>query len=480
MIFKAVEPGEFKLTNKHLFAYGWLNVPLSIAGLPLAIYIPAFYTKDLGLSMALMGWVLFVGRLFDIVTDPGIGLLSDATPERWGRRRLWMIIGIPLLAITTYMVYSPSGQIGFLYASVWLSLLYLSWTIVSIPYSAWGAELSFDYQVRTRITGWRELLGVVGQWLVMILPMALPWLADHGVDRLADTRGEAMGPLLHVVAIVTAVSLFLALALLLWALPEVRVPTAPRLNWIAGLRVIWRNGPFKRLILVNVFNGIGWTACGTLFVYYVLYVLQEPLAATGGLLLIYYAAGVVGAPLCTWGGNKIGKHRMWAWTIIGTCIAYLPSMFLGPGDKWWFALILSFTGLAIAAGGILGSSMSADVIDIDTIRSGQQRGALFMALWGMASKMAAALGGLISLNLLEFLGFQVTTTGATGLMTLRTLYIALPIICWLIAARIIWNYPITEARHSRIRARVERRIMQNGDSTTHSNLNQHLSVHQPT
>lgn len=464
MIFSAKEPGEVKLTRTHLFAYGWLNVPLSIAGLPLAIYIPPFYTTDLGLSLALMGWILFVGRVFDIVTDPMIGLISDRTPERWGRRRLWMIIGIPAMAITTYMVYSPSGHIGFLYASVWISLLYLSWTVVTIPYSAWGAELSLDYVERTRITGWRELLGVVGQWLVqllvVVLPVLLPWLALHGFPGFTGVSGDALAPLLHIVAVVTAVMLFAALALLLWVLPEVRVPTTPHLNWLAGLRVIWRNGPFKRLILVNIFNGVGWTACGSLFVFYVLYVLDAGLAATGWLLLIYYAAGIIGAPLCTWGGNRIGKHRMWAWTIILTCATYFPSVFLGKGDEWWFALILAFTGLSIAAGGILGSSMSADVIDIDTLRSGQQRGALFMALWGMASKIAAALGMLIALNLLEFLGFHVTRDGATGLMSLRLLYIVLPIACWLIAARMIWNYPITAARHARIRRRVERRIAQ--------------------
>jgi len=151
---------------------------------------------------------------------------------------------------------------------------------------------------------------------------------------------------------------------------------------------------------------------------------------------------------------------MWAWTIIVTCIAYLPAVLLGPGDEWTFALILSFTGLSIANGGILGSSMSADVIDIDTLRSGQQRGALFMALWALASKFAAALGALVGLNLLDIMGF-VPGEHAAGKNSLLFLYIVLPIICWLIAAAIIWNYPITEARHRRIRARVERRLSQN-------------------
>ena len=457
MIFRSLDPAEFKLGRRHLFAYGWLNVPLSIAGLPLAIYIPSFYATELGMSLAAIGWILMLARISDIVTDPVIGILSDKTPERWGRRRLWMIGGIPLMAIAIYMVFSPSGQVGFFYTFFWISLLYIAWTIVTIPYSAWGAELSLDYRERTLITGWREMLGIVGQLLVMALPVALPWLAVQGFTSLENTRGDSMAPLLHIVAVITVVTLFVSLAGLLWTLPEVRVPTS-HVNWFSGMRVIWRNGPFKRLILVNVFNGMGWTVCGTLFVFYVRYILEAGLAATGWLLLVYYAAGVIGAPLCTKGGNLIGKHRMWAWTIIFTCVAYLPATLLGPGDELWFALILSFTGLSIANGGILGSSMSADVIDIDTLRSGQQRGALFMALWALASKFAAALGALVALNLLDIMGFEPADHDAAGKPALLFLYIVLPIICWLIAAAIIWNYPITEVRHKRIRARVERKI----------------------
>ena len=467
MKFSALEPHQFKLRRRHLFAYAWLNVPLSIAGLPLAIYIPSFYATELGMSLAAIGWILMLARISDIVTDPLFGILSDRTPEHWGRRRLWMIVGIPLTALSIYMVFSPSGSVGFFYTFFWISLLYIAWTIVQIPYSAWGAELSPDYRERTLITGWREMFGIIGQLFVMALPVALPWLAEHGVHALDAARGESMAPLLHIVAIVTIAMLVASLLGLLAVLPEVRVPTS-HVNWFSGMRVIWRNGPFKRLILVNVFNGMGWTVCGTLFVFYVRYILEADLAATGWLLLVYYAAGVIGAPLCAKGGNVIGKHKMWAWTIVFTCVAYLPATLLGPGDQWLFALILSFTGLSIANGGILGSSMSADVIDIDTLRSGQQRGALFMALWALASKFAAALGALVALNLLDLMGFVPREHGASGKPALLFLYIVLPIICWLIAAAIIWKYPITEERHARIRARVARRLNQNGAVTPRS------------
>ena len=136
-----------------------------------------------------------------------------------------------------------------------------------------------------------------------------------------------------------------------------RVPTS-HANWFSGLRVIWRNGPFKRLILVNVFNNMGWTVCGTLFVFYVRYILEAGLAATGWLLLVYYTAGVIGAPLCTKGGNLIGKHRMWAWTIIFTCVAYLPATLLGRRAVVCADPVVH--GTVDANGGILSSSMSAD------------------------------------------------------------------------------------------------------------------------
>src|SRR4029450_6897893 len=116
--------------------------------------------------------------------------------------------------------------------------------------------------------------------LVMALPVALPWLAIHGLPSLEATRGNSMAPLLHIVAGITVAKLFVSLAGLLCVLPEVRVPTS-HVSWFSGMRVIWRNGPFKRLILVNIFNGMGWTVCGTLVVFYVRYILEAGLAATG-------------------------------------------------------------------------------------------------------------------------------------------------------------------------------------------------------
>ena len=456
MKFTAIEPGRLQLKPRHLVIYGLLSVPLAVSGLPLAIYIPTFYSGELGLSLSAVGYVLLLARLGDMIIDPLIGIWSDRTPERWGRRRLWMILGAPLLAITTWMVFAPATQVSFLYALLWITLLYIAWTIVTIPYTAWGAELSGDYHERSRITGWRELFGIFGNFMVTGLPAVLPFLIGIGFTSLQGDNANSLMPLLRLVAILTIVLLMMALAALLIGLPEVRVVHS-QISWRDGLKIVWRNGPFKQLILVNVLNGIGWMVLGTLFVPYVLYVLEADIAATGWLLLFYYFFGIVGTPLLARGGNLLGKHRMWAVSILYTCVAFFPAWFLGAGDVAIFAFLLCFTGLTIANGGILGASMSADVIDIDTLSSGEQRGALFMALWALAGKFAAALGAGIALPLLEFSGFRITPEGVEGLAALSFLYVAFPILCWLVAAAVIWNYPITAERHAEIRDQMARR-----------------------
>ena len=81
-----------------------------------------------------------------------------------------------------------------------------------------------------------------------------------------------------------------------------------------------------------------------------------------------------------------------------------------------------------------------------------------MALWAMATKAAAAIGAAIALNMLDLVGFSITEQGVTGQLQLSIVYVVVPIAFWLIAAAIVWNYPVTEARHARIRERVERKM----------------------
>ena len=116
--------------------YGLVNLPTSIVGLPIALYIPAFYSQNLGLSLAVVGALIAVSRLTDVVTDPAIGIASDRWRTRFGRRKPWIVFGMPLKLLALWMLFVPDSSfavnvwsfmggesISNLYLFVWISLL---------------------------------------------------------------------------------------------------------------------------------------------------------------------------------------------------------------------------------------------------------------------------------------------------------------------------------------------------------------------
>jgi Na+/melibiose symporter-like transporter len=134
--------------------YGALNLPTSVVGLPIALYIPAFYSENLGLSLAAVGALIALSRLTDVFTDPMIGILSDRWQTRFGRRKPWILVGTPLKLLSLWMLFVPDSPVSLavwqalggsagvtnVYLFVWISALYLGFTLVDLPYRAWGAE----------------------------------------------------------------------------------------------------------------------------------------------------------------------------------------------------------------------------------------------------------------------------------------------------------------------------------------------------
>ena len=161
------------ISNGALITYAALAAPLSIAELPIVIYLPTFYAKEIGLNIGLVGLVFLLARLWDGFSDPVIGTLSDRINSPFGRRKPWVIVGAPLLMGATWFLCNPPDQVGLLYLGFWAVLFYTALTIVKIPYWSWGAELSSDYEERSRITGFRESGSMIGNIIVAAAPLLL-------------------------------------------------------------------------------------------------------------------------------------------------------------------------------------------------------------------------------------------------------------------------------------------------------------------
>ncbi len=409
--------------------------------LPLYVHLPAFYADEVGVGLAAVGGALLVARLWDVITDPVAGLLSDRISTPWGRRRPWMIAGLPLVLVAAWFLFQPLEGVGWLYLVGWTMALYLGGSLIQLPYTAWGAELSPDYHERSRISAAREVFVVIGTLLAAGLPALV------GDDRAEVLRLLAWG-LLFVLPVAVVVCCALV--------PDAPVVRRQSLRPRESLAILAGNGPFRRLIVAYFLNGIANGLPATLFLLFVEHVLKAP-GWSGPLLFIYFCAGIGAVPLWLHLSRRWGKHRVWMAAMVWACAIFVLVPLLGAGDTWWFLAVCVLTGTALGADLVLPASMQADVIDLDTLRSGQRRAGLYFALWGVATKLALALGVGIAFPALEWAGFstEAEVNTASSLFALAALYSLVPVAFKLLSIGLMRGYPITQARQEDIRRRIE-------------------------
>ncbi len=426
-----------------IFIYGLPAIPISVLTLPFFIFVPTYYTKALGLDLALVGIVLSAIRLFDAVNDPMIGWMSDRIRPLFGRRRSWFLAGVPLTILGTWMIFVPGDNPSIFYLAMWGLLLSIGWSMVQLPYAAWGAELSGDYQMRSRLSGMREGLVVFGTLIAIILPI----LASGSQD--IDASG------LLSLAIFVCLCLPLAAALTVWRVPEPKEHTRQSVGFVEGMRFLRKNTVFMRLLLSFFVNGLANGLPATLFLLFVGNVLNAS-AAQGPLLILYFLCGIAGVPIWLRISKRLGKHRTWCIAMILALPVFLLVLLLGDGDVWWFAIICVLTGLTLGADLTLPASIQADVIDIDTAATGEQRSGLYFAFWGLATKASLALGVGLAFPLLSWAGFDAQTDNtSSALLTLALLYGGLPVLLKALAIGLMWNFPLDETRQIELRRKIE-------------------------
>lgn len=438
-----------KLSRFQLLCYGITDMPLHFALTPVLVFIPKYYTSELGLGLILVGNLMLFARLLDVVTDPLVGYWSDRTDTRWGRRRPWIVAGAPLMMASFYFLFQPVDGAGAVYLISCLAGVYLALTMILIPYYAWAAELSPDYNERSRITGWRSAIGIVGNMLVQFVPIFFLAFYDYGGDAAV----------LKIVGIMMVLILPLSVYLTVTQVPETREYVSSVTPIGKGLKLMWNNGPFKRLITALMIGSTAFNVTTPLYGFFIAFVLGAGDFVVV-MLAFFYTSNIVGVPFWVWLSQRIGKHRAYAISFITIGVAHPFYLLHGWGDFWWMLPITVVSGFAGGAFATLPNSMKADVIDLDKMMSGDNRSASFFATWSFTAKMSAALGGWIALNVLGFIGFD-PQLGADNsdahMLGLRVLFTVPPAILFFTAAAMVWNYPITEARHKRMRDALQRR-----------------------
>ncbi len=440
----APEPGvAARLSAAGLAAYGLLALPVAMAALPLYVHLPKVYGSDLGMPLAIMGAVLLATRLLDALSDPLLGWWSD----RGVHRARFIAAGLPLLALGMLGLFhppagmqaAPAGQLAAWLAGM-LVLVYLGFSMVSISYQAWGAQLSDDTHERTRITATREAFTLVG----VLLAAALPSLM--GGETLAGMGAFSIG-FAALVAICGAVTLLysprpLVSQLAAMAAPEAGAPAAAVPGPFEALASALRNPAFVRLLAVFLLSGIAGAIPSTLVLFFIDDVLGQA-ANAGGFLGLYFLAGAAGMPLWVWLARRIGKAQAWLVSMGVSVAAFCWAFLLGQGDGAAFAVVCAMSGLALGADLALPPSMLADVIDrgraARLVAAGEGS---YFGLWNLVTKANLALAAGIALPVLAWLGYRPGEGGDTAALSLT--YCLLPCAFKLAAGVLLWWRPPLE------------------------------------
>lgn len=437
------------ISRSNIWIYGSLGFPLALIGFPLGVWLPRAYSTDVGVSLTLIGLIITAAALFDAVTDPLIGYGSDRYRTRFGRRKTWLGAGIPLLALALWMLLNPPVGSGAVYLAFWFIFLRVGSTLVTIPYAAWGAELSADYHVRTQVSSAREkfvLCGLVGAALV---PFLLEQVRQDQVPALEVLN--AFGLLIVIILPVIAV-------LVLNRVPEpARLPGEGRVPIFRSLKLMWKNGLYRRVLIIEILVTGGESFRNALSLFFMQDVIGIRLA--GSYYALYFAMGLAAIPVWDWIARRLGKHRSLAVAMVVVSITNVWMFTLGHGDTTAFLLLFVVKGFCFGAFSYLPRAMLADVIDLDTARSGDNRAGSYFAGHGFMTKCAYSLGG-ASLPLLGLVGYS-TAAGAEHtvlqLTWLAFLYAIVPTISFVVAFWLTWTWPLTSARHARLRAMLDRK-----------------------
>jgi len=303
--------------------------------LPVYILVPQVYADTLGLGLGTVGIVLLIARIFDMLTDPVAGWLSDQYPIKGRHRRPWILVGMVITAVGAWGVLSPfTDMVSPLYLGVASVILYAGWTLINIPLYALGTELSGHEQGRRRLAAWREIMVLLGTVLTLLIVGSFsqePLVAMTWVKYFTLSVGFAG-------------------LVLLWRLPKPIASRSPKKELrINDYFSVFKNKDFRHLLSAYIINGLANGLPATTFLLFVQQVIKAP-EYQGYFLLIYFVAGLLAAPIWVKLANKYSHPaRIWCIAMIWACSIFMLVGFTSEGTIWLYGLICIGSGLSLGA-----------------------------------------------------------------------------------------------------------------------------------
>ncbi len=400
-------------TRRNGLAYGLLGLPLAFVALPLYVILPNHYSREFGVSLITLGFVLLGARLFDAFIDPLLGQMSDRLFARSANAVLAMGAGAAVVLAAGFallffpQVKTPSALV--VWASAMLVVTYAGYSALSVAHQSWGAMLGGNEAERSRIVAWREGLGLLGVVLASVTPVALGLPATTAIFFVALIVG--------------------------WLAWTRAVQPVAAVHLTAARGAIWlpfKHTNFKRLLAVFMLNGIASAVPATLILFFIQDLLQAPKAQEPLFLGSYFVAAALSIPLWLAVVKRLGLAKAWLCGMLLSIAVFVWATQLGAGQTGAFIAICALSGVALGTDLALPGAMLAGVIQRNG-DSGKSEGAYF-GWWNFAIKLNLALAAGLALPLLSYFGYSPGARDAQALSALVIAYCVLPCLLKLAAA----------------------------------------------
>ena len=447
-----------RLSWNVITAYGAPGIGAGYMYLLINLYIMKFSTDVLLIAPAVMGTIFAVSRVWDAVSDPLVGYLSDRTQHSLGRRRSWLLISIIPVSIAFIMVFSPLQSLQGAGLIAWMAVgvigFYSAMTIFIVPHMSLGAELTSNYHERSRLYGLRHVAFTLGSILALV-----------SMQLLINAESESEGAVRDVAFQLSVMASVVTALLIGYAVVKLRERKdyQGRLNHspFGAFKDVWQNHHARLVLVVTFIENIGSAVIGLLTLYVAQYIVGRPeLAAL--IILAYMIPSTVSVPMWIPLSKKFGKIRLWMFSMMLTGLSF-GGMFVMPFIEmelrvYVIFILAVFAGLAAGCGGTVAPSIQTDIIDYDEYMTGERKEGSYFAAFNFVQKSAVGVMIFITSWVLQFSGYVPNQEQTmTVQISIVFLYGIFPLVCYSIGTYLFSKFTLDESAYDRMRREVDSR-----------------------
>ncbi len=449
-----------KLSNATKLAYGAGDLGAAIVTAINGFFLLNFLINVAGLRPGIAANIFLIAKIWDAVNDPIVGWLTDHTISKFGRRRPWLLIAAVPFALAFFLqwIVPPLNETGlFWYYLLVALLLDAAFTAVNVPYAALTAELTQDYDERTRLSSVRMSFSILGGVLAAFF---------HGIIVSRFPENARLGYTISAAIWAFAIAIPCFITFLGTKEPDFAVNKAQEsdLGFIEGLKIAFKNRAFVLVTLIYLLSWLAIQFAQNNLQIFTKDWIKLDMANFSYLLLAIQFSSFIWVLIWAKVSDRIGKKNIY-YLGAGFFVAALMGLFfLQPGQVVLTFILAAVAGIGISVGYLVPWSMLPDVIELDQLETGQRREGVFYGFFVLLQKLGLALGLFISGWALELSGYIPATAGlpdpvqpASALLTIRFLIGPVSAAVVLLSFLAVRAYPITRETHAQLRAQLEKK-----------------------